>query len=145
MKGAKFVTIVSLAMAANVSIASELSDISNLQWKNRVILVDETKHNLNSINYFQNSVSGVAERDVVWFIFQPDGVKTNYTGKVSNDLYMNSKERYGLGKDAVLLIGKDGGVKQRLNKMELKELFGEIDRMPMRQREMRQQGGSDQS
>jgi hypothetical protein len=42
---------------------------------------------------------------------------------------------------AVVLVGKDGGVKLKRNvKVRLEEVFTLIDSMPMRQDEMRQKG-----
>jgi hypothetical protein len=38
---------------------------------------------------------------------------------------------------AMLLIGKDGGVKSREPSLDLDAIFGRIDAMPMRIREMR--------
>ena len=38
----------------------------------------------------------------------------------------------------VFLIGKDGGLKERISGLDLDRLFGDIDRMPMRVREMRE-------
>jgi hypothetical protein len=45
------------------------------------------------------------------------------------------------GRFAVILIGKDGGVKMvREHEADLQEIFDRIDAMPMRQREMREKG-----
>ncbi|WP_202405758.1 MULTISPECIES: DUF4174 domain-containing protein [Halomonadaceae] len=38
---------------------------------------------------------------------------------------------------SVVLIGKDGGVKQRSRGLDVAGIFSLIDTMPMRQREMR--------
>lgn len=48
-----------------------------------------------------------------------------------------------MGEDdfAVLLVGKDGGVKRRANDpVNLNELFAQIDRLPMRRAEMEERG-----
>lgn len=37
----------------------------------------------------------------------------------------------------VILIGKDGGIKSRFDRVDLKAIFSDIDAMPMRQNEMR--------
>ena len=37
---------------------------------------------------------------------------------------------------AVSLIGKDGGIKERASSLDLYDLFGAVDAMPMRQYEM---------
>jgi hypothetical protein len=39
--------------------------------------------------------------------------------------------------ERVLLIGKDGGIKSRESSLDLDAIFGRIDGMPMRIREMR--------
>ncbi|MBO6783603.1 MAG: DUF4174 domain-containing protein [Alphaproteobacteria bacterium] len=52
------------------------------------------------------------------------------------------RQRYGIedNKTAVLLIGKDGGVKmRRASAIPLQDLFETIDKMPMRMREARLQ------
>lgn len=68
--------------------------------------------------------------DAVWI----DGVKSE------REAATELRSRYGVAEveTAVLLVGKDGGVKLRRNGvLEPRDLFGLIDTMPMRQREMR--------
>ena len=53
------------------------------------------------------------------------------------------RSRYGVSRDsfALLLVGKDGGVKlARSEPMALDEIFALVDSMPMRRREMRERG-----
>ena len=38
----------------------------------------------------------------------------------------------------VILIGKDGGIKSRFDRLDLEAIFSDIDAMPMRQYEMQQ-------
>mgnify|MGYP005843295859 CR=1 FL=1 len=52
------------------------------------------------------------------------------------------RDRFDIQREefTVLLIGKDGGIKMKSNQaLEIKDIFGQIDAMPMRQREMRNQ------
>lgn len=54
-----------------------------------------------------------------------------------------TRGRYGVAEDefAVVLIGRDGGEKLRASApVSPAELFGKIDEMPMRRREMRERG-----
>lgn len=41
------------------------------------------------------------------------------------------------GKTELILVGKDGGIKERIDRLDLKYLFAVIDQMPMRRTEMR--------
>jgi len=53
------------------------------------------------------------------------------------------RSRYGVSGDsfALLLVGKDGGVKLTRNEpVALDEICALVDRMPMRRREMRERG-----
>ncbi|KPK57191.1 MAG: hypothetical protein AMJ59_20185 [Gammaproteobacteria bacterium SG8_31] len=62
-------------------------------------------------------------------------------GRIQTD---SLREQYGIGPSdfAVFLIGKDGGVKLRLERPpRAAELFELIDSMPMRQQEMRASPG----
>lgn len=68
--------------------------------------------------------------DAVWI----DGVKSE------QEAAAELRSRYGVAEveTAILLVGKDGGIKLRRNGvLEPRDLFGLIDTMPMRQREMR--------
>ena len=75
--------------------------------------------------------SGVTERNLVLVV--PDASEGD-----------GLRRRYGVapGAFAVLLIGKDGGVKLRsVRPLALHALFDAIDAMPMRQDEMRRRAG----
>ncbi len=55
------------------------------------------------------------------------------------------RQQFGVAGDAfaAILIGKDGGEKRRSSSsVDLAALFGQIDAMPMRRREMMQQGST---
>ena len=52
-----------------------------------------------------------------------------------------TREHYGVAADefAAILIGRDGGEKLRASEpISAQELFGKIDEMPMRRRELRE-------
>lgn len=76
------------------------------------------------------------DRDIVWFVLYRQTIKTNYEGQTSSELVDRIQEKYLLRNHEVILIGKDGGVKERITKLDLERLFNDIDRMPMRQNEM---------
>lgn len=114
-----------------------LTDLSSLQWKNRIIVVNDVQNVENVLALLENNTAEINDRDIVWFIIKEDRTFTNYSGKLSEDLLSNTRERYRVGQGKIILIGKDGGIKSRLDRVDLEAIFSEIDAMPMRQNEMR--------
>ena len=84
---------------------------------------------------------GIDERDIVWFVVTGETVDSNLA-EMTADMAQSVRDK--LTADAngasVILIGKDGGVKDRSRELDLDDIFSRIDRMPMRRREMREQG-----
>lgn len=127
-------------MIGNESPASELRDISKFEWQNRIILVKSSGDGAGEVSLLADNDRAVEERHIYWFILARGEVLTNYIGPISSHFATHMKQKYfakyGSG---VVLVGKDGGVKQRQSELELKEIFHLIDQMPMRQAEMREQ------
>lgn len=113
-----------------------LSDLSSLKWDNRIILVNDVQNEEHVVAVFEKNIIEINDRDIVWLIIKGDHAFTNYPGTLSEDLLNNTRNRYKTGKGQVILIGKDGGVKSRHDRLDLAAIFSEIDAMPMRQREM---------
>jgi Domain of unknown function (DUF4174) len=138
----------SIAVATTCAFAEDtqfqgaaLKDLSELQWKNRVILV----HTGNSLAQSQlvvtkllNAETALNERDVVWFLLAEDGVRSNYGKAISGHLHEKLSGQYFPDNQRVnvVLIGKDGGVKLRQMAFDLNVLLQRIDAMPMRKKEM---------
>lgn len=77
----------------------------------------------------------IEDRDMIVVTVWPDRVEGPVEGVSAADM----RSRYGVpqGQFVVLLIGKDTGVKRRSDEVVgLADLFGQIDGMPMRRREM---------
>jgi hypothetical protein len=113
-----------------------LTDLVSLQWKNRIIVVNETQNEEKVLALVEKHTAEINDRDIVWFIIKEDRTLTNYSGELSKDLFSSTRERYGAGQGKVILIGKDGGIKSRFDRVDLEAIFAEIDAMPMRQYEM---------
>ncbi len=134
--------VILLLAAGQVARAAPLSDLRDLQWQQRIILVDETHQRYEAEQLLQTLKYDVDDRDIIWFVLQPQSILsnqsilTNYEGALSPQFQARIKAQYALQPGTVVLIGKDGGVKQRLNYPDFKQLFAEIDRMPMRISEM---------
>jgi hypothetical protein len=81
----------------------------------------------------------IQDRDIVYFLISPTASLSNSDNSISledmGDLihkYFDNDNRL-----TVLLIGKDGGVKMKADKLDLEYIFRLIDSMPLRKREMK--------
>ena len=124
--------IAALLMAENVTLYS----LDDLQWKNRIIVVDEATETI--VGELEARKTEMEERQLLWFCIVNGQVRTNYGGELSDDLMRQIEEDY-LRKSGspVLLIGKDGGIKSRDQQLDFDDYLAQIDSMPMRQSEMR--------
>lgn len=115
-----------------------LENVNELEWKHRIILVHALAEPEESLHIFEKQDDEIHDRDIYWFIFLDDGIKTNYQGVLQKKFYDKTINSYF--KDAeenVVLIGKDGGIKLKEKHLNLQSIFNLIDAMPMRQLEMK--------
>lgn len=121
--------------------------LEDLRWKHRVLFVfpPEEEGSTFSWEVSDSLLTSFSDRDLLFFVFE-DSVLSNsdYTFEPAYQEFL--KKKYVLGsKDLCwVLIGKDGGSKMR-REGELPdwdELFGVIDAMPMRVRELGRMVGS---
>jgi len=122
-------------------------DLKQHQWKNRILIVkaenqnnEDFKHQLKEISNFKN---GFIERKLVLYkvdneeiIF--DNQKIGAHPKVFEHTSHEKGDIFLIDKDfEVILIGLDGSIKLRQNKiLKMSKLFDVIDAMPMRRREI---------
>lgn len=120
---------------------------SDYRWKNRLLFVfapsQESAEHKEQMKELNSRHEGVLDRDLKIFHFFSDdesyGDGMQIDKKTTEKLY----QAYDVNPDrfTVVLIGKDGTEKLRTRGLlKIKQLFGRIDSMPMRQREMRDQG-----
>jgi len=138
------VSLVVLIMANNVEGKNRI-DLSEYQWKNRLLLLFTPS--LDGAGYLKlkedisSQEEEVKDRDLLVFHILESGetkLGSSLLPESSGD-YLREKFSIKPGTFTVLLIGKDGGVKlRREGRVELAEIFSLIDTMPMRQREMRE-------
>ena len=136
MKYLTKILLLCFSLAAHSSEPAKLSDLRLLQWKNRIILVNNLQNQHAVLTLFENNKSEMKERDIIWFVLTWDVAHTNYQGALSDDFIAKTRASYQLESGKIMLIGKDGGVKFLLDRMDLEAIFSEIDAMPMRQNEM---------
>lgn len=126
-----------------MKIASAQS-MDNYLWKNRVLLLfapdEQNEAFQQQLLLLTQQSAEVTDRDLVFYKifanngFQPNG-KTLSSAEVLSLRKMYTIDIYGF---ICILVGKDGTEKLRKYKpIPLEELFGLIDRMPMRKSEMR--------
>jgi hypothetical protein len=87
----------------------------------------------------QEQASGVRERDLLVFHVMEQGKSFLDSREIPSAEAQALRQRLGMAPGAftVVLVGKDGGVKlQQSGPVALSDIFGLIDSMPMRQREM---------
>lgn len=109
--------------------------LADYQWKRRLLVVTQSNNDLAA--KLEAARSELSERDLEVFILSgPVGLGKSPAPKLAEEL----RERLRVKRDLaeVILLGKDGRTVLRWSAGEftLTALFGRIDTMPMRRREM---------
>ena len=121
--------------------AEELSDYL---WQGRPLLVFAPKASdarlVETMRRIDASRCDFADRDMVLGRILSEGPSTLGGDVVDTNQTQRIRSEFGIAPDgfSVVLIGKDGGEKLRVNDIpELQAIYAVIDGMPMRGREMR--------
>lgn len=132
-----FLTVM-LSLVVLTAYGADMNRLSDYQWKNRVILVQAESGNTDALDMLQQAQPEIDARDIAWFVktgsdlvSNQNAVSSSLESDITGVLEDNPPE------ERVLLIGKDGGIKSRESSLDLEAIFGRIDSMPMRVREMR--------
>ncbi len=120
--------------------AAELSDYL---WQSRPLLVFAPTGNdprlTETMRRIEASRCDFADRDMVLGRIVADGASTLDGQVVDTNAAQRLASQFGIGPNSfsVVLIGKDGGEKLRVNDVpDLQAIYAVIDGMPMRGREM---------
>ncbi|MEM9420058.1 MAG: DUF4174 domain-containing protein [Planctomycetota bacterium] len=119
-------------------------DLDQYTWSHRPLLIFATHENLSALDEQRRRLTGqnaaLADRKMV--VIEVIGNRVTVYGQDHDIDPAALKMRYGIDESqtfAVLLVGKDTGVKlRRAQPVAMDEVFGLIDSMPMRRREMRE-------
>jgi hypothetical protein len=129
----------SSALGSGTAVAAELSDY---RWERRPLLLfaptDSDPRLLETLGRIEASRCDFAGRDMVIGLLVTEGSSTLDGHVISADESRQLANQYAIGDNAfsVLLIGKDGGEKLRVNDVpDLQAIYAVIDGMPMRSRE----------
>jgi hypothetical protein len=134
------VVIVGIALGTATAGADELGDY---RWERRPLLVFAPTRSdprlVETLSRIDASRCDFVSRDMVIGVLVSEGNSTLDGHAVTADESRRLANQYGIGGDAfsVLLIGKDGGEKLRVDEVpDLRTIYAVIDGMPMRSREM---------
>lgn len=116
------------------SVEKPLRGLSELQWENRVLLIWAEDMQESSVENFTYEID---DRDLIWFLFSKGKVISNYKGEISDTFFATTTNKYHKSKIKLILIGKDGGIKNIYSSIDLPSVFKSIDVMPMRQSEIK--------
>lgn len=121
---------------ASIFLNGDISDLSQFVWEKRPIIVFADSPNDpnfgQQMEYLEARVEDLANRDVV--------VLTDTDPSAESALRQKLRPRGFM----LVLVGKDGGVKLRKPfPWDVRELTRTIDKMPIRQREIRERRGND--
>jgi hypothetical protein len=126
-----------------MSMNSQSQDLSSHQWEDRLVLIltDDTTNKIyqDQIEELYSDQQGLENRKLVIYTV----LSEKFMRDDMPDLgWVESEKLYSDYKSSektfeILLIGLDGGVKLRQSEfLSNKKLFGRIDQMPMRRREL---------
>ena len=110
----------------------KLSNLDSLEWKNRVVILNEIKNQDKSLLLLKEQVAQIDDRDIIWFSIKDNLVLSNYKGDLSSEFVSKIREKFSHLQNKVILIGKDGGIKSQSDYLNLEDIFSEVDSMPMR-------------
>jgi hypothetical protein len=145
----KILSLVCLSLALNSRAvwAGKPMDVNNLkqyQWQNRLLFLFATSAEDPAFQSLSREVDqnldGIRDRDLLVFRVLSEGLSLLGPQEISPEEAARLRRRFGISPGAftVVLVGKDGGVKlKRSGQIALSDIFGLIDSMPMRRREMR--------
>lgn len=114
----------------------KLSNLDSLEWKNRVVILNEIKNQDKSLQLLREQEAQIDDRDIIWFSIKDNLVLSNYKGDLSSEFVSKIREKFSHLQNKVILIGKDGGIKSQSDYLNLEDIFSEVDSMPMRLFEM---------
>ena len=115
--------------------ADQIGHLSDLKWKKRIIIItDDENFNFNKrIKKYQKEIE---EREISIIFFNKNIAYLD--NKIISKKFSNSVEKKINPYHRLILIGKDGGVKNSyLFETELGKIFYDVDKMPMRRYEVK--------
>ena len=137
--------VVALPLGNSPDLLAMTLDITQFQWKNRLLFLFAPNHDHPLFEPLHQSLAAqkteAADRDLVIFEILESGPSSMNTNYLDPQEAQKLRDKFDVqrGRFAVILVGKDGGIKlNRRDPTQLAGIFALIDAMPMRRDEMRQ-------
>jgi hypothetical protein len=122
-------------------------DLSDHRWTHRLLLAFAPSDGHPDLLAQRQMATGFAEgfrdRDLLFVSVLQEGESAADGRPMDGASAAALRERYGIdpGDFTVILVGKDGTEKRRSERpVAIESVFGQIDQMPMRQRELQRRG-----
>ncbi len=138
----KFILLLGFLLFQSCSTYTVAQSLDQHRWKDRLLLVFASDHQNSNFQeqaaILKDNLEGQKDRRLVIYFVTSEGVECNGTLTKKQASKAALLQEFGLENPefTVILVGLDGGEKLRkLNPITLQELFGVIDRMPMRRNE----------
>ena len=120
-------------------------DLTQFQWKNRLLFIFAEDDNHPLFKDLQSQIAAqkaeIDDRDLIVFEVPAHGPARMNTDPLDRKDADSIRNHFAIPSNtfSFILVGKDGGIKlKREDRVDLSDVFGLIDSMPMRQREMQQ-------
>lgn len=120
-------------------------ELTQFQWKNRLLFLFAPDASNSLFNKLQSEIASqsheIEDRDLVIFEILERGPSRMNTMPLDRQTSNSIRDHFGVPQRlfTLILVGKDGGVKLKRNeRVNLTDVFGLIDSMPMRQNEIQQ-------
>lgn len=133
-----------LTIGSGRTAAGTSFDLSQFKWKNRLLLQFTPHRDHPSFDNLHqamiNRKGEVQDRDLIVFEIVEEGPSTVNGADLDpqTSLWLRKQFNAPGGEFTLVLIGKDGEVKlNRRERTKIEDIFGLIDSMPMRRREIR--------
>ncbi len=133
-----------LSVWAVTSKAEDIDPLAEYRWANRVLIAFANDERNPYAHSLERALAAarceLVDRDMVtgWILLKGNSRIGEATSSNEIDGLLRSGLGIRPGEFAVLLIGKDGGVKARYDSVpDLSEIFALVDGMPMRRAELR--------
>ena len=120
-------------------------DLTQFQWKNRLLFIfaEDGSHPLfkDLQSQIVSQKAEIDDRDLIVFEVPAHGPARMNNSPLDRKEADSIRTHFDIPSNtfSLVLVGKDGGIKlKREDRVDLSDVFGLIDSMPMRQNEMRQ-------
>ena len=117
--------------------ALHVETLQQLAWHYRLLLLNGDALQQDDLHALSAQSQALNERQIMWFWQQQNHIKSNLAHSLSPQSTQQISQY--LQDVNVVLIGKDGTIKDKAHAFDLDSLILTIDKMPMRRQEMHNQ------